>query len=375
MNFNKKTLLVISHTEHYYDRNGVLVGWGATVSELNYLAKNFERVIHLGCLYKCDAPSSALPYTEDNILFVPIPPVGGGGIWNKVKILLYAPLILLTLIQCLRKCDFFQFRAPTSIGLYIIPFLTFFSKKHGWFKYAGNWAHESPPLSYRIQRWWLAHVQKRYVTINGSWPNQPKHCITFENPCLHLFERQIGLDTMAKKSYKGELIGCFVGRLERAKGVGYLLNALKLCQGKISELHLVGDSPEREMYERIALEVNTKVYFHGFLPRNDVFEIYKKAHLFFLPSEGEGFPKVVAEAANFGCVPIVSNVSSIPQYIKEENGYVWNMGDEKFEDYFCKIDVSKDSLTNKAENVYSVADLFTFERYEKNIRKLLMKEF
>ena len=37
----------------------------------------------------------------------------------------------------------------------------------------------------------------------------------------------------------------------------------------------------------------------------------------------EGFPKVIAEAMNFGCLPIVSNISSIGQYVKDgENGFL-----------------------------------------------------
>ena len=36
----------------------------------------------------------------------------------------------------------------------------------------------------------------------------------------------------------------------------------------------------------------------------------------------EGFPKVIAEAMNFGCIPVVSMVSSIGQYVKHlETGF------------------------------------------------------
>ena len=78
--------------------------------------------------------------------------------------------------------DYFQFRAPTGIGVYVIPFLTLYTKTPGWFKYAGNWNQNPAPLGYRIQRRFLKK-QNRIVTINGSWDNQPKHCLTFENPC------------------------------------------------------------------------------------------------------------------------------------------------------------------------------------------------
>ena len=31
----------------------------------------------------------------------------------------------------------------------------------------------------------------------------------------------------------------------------------------------------------------------------------------------EGFPKVIAEAINFGCIPVVSNISAIGHYVKD----------------------------------------------------------
>src|SRR5690606_41947831 len=53
----------------------------------------------------------------------------------------------------------------------------------GWIKYAGNWKQKDAPVAYRFQTW-LLERQSRPVTINGRWPNQPKHCLSYENPCL-----------------------------------------------------------------------------------------------------------------------------------------------------------------------------------------------
>ena len=48
--------------------------------------------------------------------------------------------------------------------------------------------------------------------------------------------------------------------------------------------------------------------------------LYDTHQIFVLPSYTEGFPKVIAEAASYGCVPIVTNIGSIGQYINKENG-------------------------------------------------------
>ena len=44
----------------------------------------------------------------------------------------------------------------------------------------------------------------------------------------------------------------------------------------------------------------------------DLKEVYKAAHFFMLASQSEGWPKAVAEAMFFGCIPIVTSVSCVP---------------------------------------------------------------
>ena len=63
--------------------------------------------------------------------------------------------------------------------------------------------------------------------------------------------------------------------------------------------------------------MHLKVCLTGWLLREQLNEIYTKCHLIILPSyASEGFPKVLAEAASYGCVPVASNISSIGQYIE-----------------------------------------------------------
>ena len=88
----RKKLLIISHTEHYY-KNGSIVGWGSTVSEINYLSQYWEEVVHVACLYCTEAPGSSLPYTSPIIHFVAISPFGGKKLSQKLTIILKIPSI------------------------------------------------------------------------------------------------------------------------------------------------------------------------------------------------------------------------------------------------------------------------------------------
>ena len=322
-----KRLTIISHTEHYKSSEGQILGLGSTVTEINHLLAIFQEITHIAMLHDQKPPANVLPYVSDRITFVPIPAVGGPKLSDKLSVILKAPQIIAEVKAQLKTSDWFQFRAPTGIGVFLIPYLLLFKKQNrGWFKYAGNWKQESGPLAYRFQKWML-EKQSRYVTINGSWTKQPRHCLSFENPCLTKEDIINGKLISIKKQLKFPVNLCFVGRLESAKGFDLIIEALSGLNSdllkSINTIHSVGAGSKIEFYKKLALEKDLPIIFHGHVSRTDVQKIYSKSHAILLPSASEGFPKVIAEAMNYGCIPIVSDVSSIGQYIKHgENGFL-----------------------------------------------------
>ena len=367
-------LVIISHTEHYKTQEGVIVGWGPTISEINNLTKIFSEITHIAMLQKGEVPPSALPYTSSKIKFIPLPPLGGKSIGSKMKILFNAPKVISIVKNELKSADVFQLRTPTGIGVFLIPYLTVFSKTKGWYKYAGNWNQENPPLGYRLQRWMLKK-QNRPVTINGKWENQPKQCITFENPCLTVEEFNEGASIINNKEYQAPFSFCFVGRLEKAKGVERIIEAFAMLPAEekqhITQIDFVGDGTETEYFKNLASKSGVKINFHGFLPRAKVFELYRNTHFFLLPSTAsEGFPKVIAEAMNFGCIPIVSDVSSIGQYITNENGFICTpTTSERLNSILSEIsNLEEISLKQKAVKGREVSQYFTFENYNHRVK-------
>lgn len=321
-----RSLTIISHTEHYLLPDGKIVGLGSTVTEINELLAIFDSITHVAMLHHTVAPPSALPYVSDKIKFVALPAVGGETLSDKMAILLQAPKILETIRKALKTSDYFQFRAPTGMGVFVIPYLIMFNSQKGWFKYAGNWKPSHAPLAYRFQKW-LLERQSRMVTINGFWEDQPKQCLSFENPCLTEEEIQAGQLVIASKTFQFPLELCFVGRLEAAKGVDLIIEAVAGLDAKslhkIGVIHLVGAGQQLAVYQKRVGKLALPIIFHGYLSRTEVHQIYKKSQAILLPSASEGFPKVIAEAMNYGCVPIVSNVSSINHYIKQnKNGFL-----------------------------------------------------
>lgn len=364
-----KTLCVISHTEHYFDENKKIVGWGTTILELNHLADAFENVYHIAMLHEGQAPPSSLPYNSDRIKFIALPPLGGKTLISKIRIIENIPKVIRTVNSNLKEVDFFQFRGPTGIGVFLIPYLIFLKNKIGWFKYAGNWNQKNAPFGYSIQRFFLRN-QRRTVTINGKWPKQPKQCLTFENPTLTDEDVKTGKHCVENKDYTGKLNFCFVGRLEDAKGVELILEAFNNISDpsqRIGTIHFVGEGEKFNSYIDLARKNSFNCVFHGGLPREKVFEVYAESHVFLLPSiASEGFPKVIAEAICYGCVPVVSNVSSITQYIKSEhNGFVLQETSSK-----CLIDELSMILSMSSENFKKL-----FERSEEMIKKFTFKHY
>jgi len=143
---------------------------------------------------------------------------------------------------------------------------------------------------------------------------------------------------------------------------------------KIESFHLIGDgniSHYKALFEK--LDSPFEVIFTGGLNRNDLNKYYSKAHLIILPSDSEGFPKVIAEAAAFGCVPAVSDVSSIYRYINDSNGLLFTELDPKImaKEFSCLIS-ARDDLKCKSENIRKIAPLFSFQRFKKRVREEIL---
>ena len=322
------TLCIISHTEHYKDQSGNIKAWGSTVTEINHLLEIFDQIIHVAPLHQGAPPPSSLPYVDDErISFIPLKPSGGQGL-QKLSIVWTAFSNLKKIQKAIQYADILQFRAPTGMGIYVLPYLKWFNSKPYWVKYAGNWMDADMPLGNKLQKKWLVNCLEpdTQVTYNGSWESS-KQFLSFENPCFTnktYSEAKSALRSKPDSKENGWTL-CFVGGLNAHKGVPLILDALQILPYSvhIHTLHFVGDGPNRKEYEALADQLNLNIQFHGFLAKPEVHEILRQSHALLLPSKSEGFPKVVGEAMAYGCVPIVSKVSCIQDYITNgDNGFL-----------------------------------------------------
>lgn len=114
----------------------------------------------------------------------------------------------------------------------------------------------------------------------------------------------------------------YVGGLNRRKGVPVLLDALQALrrEGRDLTLDIVGDGPERDaLAARAARDgLGGHVRFHGFVaPGDGLFDFYRRADVFVLPTYSEGFPRVIYEAMGHSLPVVASAVSGIPFLLRD----------------------------------------------------------
>jgi phosphatidylinositol alpha-mannosyltransferase len=114
-----------------------------------------------------------------------------------------------------------------------------------------------------------------------------------------------------KPKARGKKTIVFLGRLERRKGVKYLLKAFKLLEMSDPNVHLIiaGNGPDREKLELLAEDLQLQnVEFLGYVPDAQRFELMEHADLFVSPAiYGESFGIVLLEAMATGNVIVAGN--------------------------------------------------------------------
>ena len=112
----------------------------------------------------------------------------------------------------------------------------------------------------------------------------------------------------------------YIGRLEKYKGVQYIIQVLPLLS-KDFHLEIVGGGTyNRELVALVdRLGLNHRVRFYSCLPHSELPKIYAKAGVFVLLSKYESFSIVVAEALASKTPCVVANTSALKEWVDQKN--------------------------------------------------------
>ncbi len=341
---------------------------------------------------------------------------------NGLSAIFVIPKVIWKIYKAMKWADHIHLRCPGNIGLLGCFVQILFPNKPKTIKYAGNWNPKSKqPLSYRIQKWILNNIfltKNGKVLVYGEWANQSKNIVPFftasysekeieqeekitsshtprndeterhseQSEAISSKEQIASLQTLRndKKERHPELVSgshpnalnfIFVGTLSKGKQPllsVQVVHELKKREFKV-QLNIYGDGVERANIEIYILEnkLQQEVILHGNISKENIKEAYKKSHFLLFFSKSEGWPKVVAEAMFWGCLPISSNVSCIPFMLGNgRRGTVINS------DIKTIIAVIEDYLKDDKKYRKQVKEAmkwsrqYTLERFEKEIGEL-----
>jgi glycosyltransferase involved in cell wall biosynthesis len=366
-NLPKRKLLVVSDTA-LHKRGNSIYGFGPVLRELKELSILFDEIVWLGCNEQKQLYADTL-VDDPKIKCVLMPSVRNKQ-FNALHVLFAYPLFLINILKHILTATHVHSRGPSHPAFISILYSFFDSKRIYWHKYAGDWVTANAPFTYKLQRALLKKLHRKNVrvTINGDALPGDQNIISFENPAL--YESELS-DTNPGKNFNGKLSVLFVGNLTEAKGISNLLSAFtnNNISDRFLELIVVGDG---ELMSTVKSASSGKVKLTGYLNRKALQQYYQQCHLLVLPSRSEGFPKVVAEAAAYGCIPVVSDISNISQYIHHnQNGFL--IQDVSVSGIFHSLNniaaTDPDTLKEISEKAKLLGGLFTYERFIERVKK------
>ena len=121
---------------------------------------------------------------------------------------------------------------------------------------------------------------------------------------------------MESRTNENQFKFLFIGTLSPGKQPLYAIQLVEELykKGLRVTLELYGEGVLRKELELYIAQNKLEpiVTLKGNQSKESVLKAYQTSHFLILPSKSEGWPKVVAEAMFWGCVPIASPVSCVP---------------------------------------------------------------
>ena len=298
---------------------------------------------------------------------------------NMLRAIPNAFVDLIRIFEAMKKADHIHLRCPGNMALLAAVVQIFFPKKVKTAKYAGNWDPKArQPFTYKLQRWILSNTiltKNIQVLVYGDWENQTKNIKPFFTATYsesEILNANFRIQNKDQESIKF----LFVGTLSKGKQPLYAIQIVEelFKKGKNVTLDLFGDGAmksEIETYIRNN-DLESIIQLKGNQSKDAILTAYQNSHFLILPSKSEGWPKVVAEAMFWGCVPIASPVSCV-SYMMGNGSRGVILQEELNQDVDqIKIVINNQELYQKmASEGQTWSRQFTTDKFEAEISKLL----
>lgn len=125
---------------------------------------------------------------------------------------------------------------------------------------------------------------------------------------------------------EGPLSIGYLGRIAKTKGMSEFLQACRSLRARAIPFNIALAGCEENMDEYVpvfAREFREKFNYYGIVHGNAKDTFLEHTDVFVLPSYFEGLPMSLLESMSFGCVPVVTNVGSVPTVVEDGvNGFL-----------------------------------------------------
>ncbi len=371
---------IITHVNHYQEQDQYFA-YAPYVREMNIWLQFVDEVIVVAPLEKKEKTAIDIAYEHNKIIFKKVPDFNVTGVKQLIKTLFSLPVLFYTVFKAMKQADHIHLRCPGNMGLLACLVQILFPKKKKTAKYAGNWDPKSKqPWSYKAQKWILSNTfltKNMQVLVYGEWKNQTKNIKPFFTATYSEKEIQNSEIRIQKSELTDEIKFIFVGTLSIGKQPLYaiqIVEKLKKLDKKVS-LDLYGEGILRNEIETYIKtnHLESIITLKGNQDKETIKEAYQTSHFLILPSKSEGWPKVVAEAMFWGCVPIATAVSCVSYMV--DFGKRGILLQENLEQDFDQI---QNLLNNQNEykqmsfNGKNWSREYTLEKFEIEIKKLIL---
>lgn len=369
------TFCIITHVIHLQSE-GKYLGYAPYVNEMNIWLKHVDKVIVVAPLKHIDKTAIHQAYQHHTIEFIEVPSFSLISFKEITKSIVSLPILFLKIFNGMKRSNHIHLRCPGNMGLLGALVQILFPKKIKTAKYAGNWdSNSKQPLSYKIQKSILSNTfltKNMQVLVYGDWQNQTKNIKSFFTATYREDEKI----AVIARSLNSKIQFLFVGTLSKGKQPIYVVKLVESLKNKgiNVQLSIYGEGQEKETLENYIQvnNLNDLVFLKGNVNRDAMKLIYQQSHFLILPSKSEGWPKVVAEAMFWGCLPIASKVSCVPNMLGNgERGIL--LSEELEEDSLSLVNCiqNQELYDTKINAAISWSRNFTIDKFESEIEKLL----
>lgn len=172
----------------------------------------------------------------------------------------------------------------------------------------------------------------------------------------------------------------YVGRLDKTKGVDYLIQAMPeiIKRFPTATLSIVGEGIHRQKLIELTQELNLRknISFISWQKSEKIKNFYKETDIVIIPSIWpEAFGTVGIEAMSVGRPVIASRVGGMPEWLDDgKTGYLVDPKNAKqISEKVIALFSNKKTLKQMGEKARKKAEQFSIDKYVKNIEDIYQK--